>query len=513
MGLGNPGALLSEKSLQMSVLKVIFLFMVLGATSCSHNNQVAGGGILPHWLEKPPGLLWDAKSNAIAHLACEKRKTALSAKDRLHHQLYEPHHRIFLFQRPQNQQTPEQLNAILAAEAQALQATHMGIYENQDGRCLAMVLLRRQVDNKTSLPFFMNTKSGTRMTLQLRTPIQNPTLFIQHPDGRIDQQLLNVKENEVGFELRGAQWAKGHYIVEILGQASEGNPEILFWWRLTQKERTPHPWPRLKYEELSQTNLARGMKIENMIVQLRGTALVHRLRVSPQLKEVAHMRANVLSDIQGLGHKRPFSQTPDQTLNNTFEFPEVTRIVEIQSQSASLKEAWDGIVESPAHVAPLISQKVSHMAAAAVEGTDILGNPLITVVILLGNTPSIQQAPEALRMKMINTWNQERFNANHPLLKRNAQLEQAAQQAANAMRQEGQKQAWAVEKGLIGRVLDQNEALGKLTGSLVHTSAPEALDKLPWNDEKNWSEVGIGLVAAPDGTNFFVCILVGQLRE
>ncbi len=497
----------------MPVLKYVIFILALGLFGCAHDGHAPGRGILPTWLEKPQGLLWDAKSNAIAHLACEKQKTALSAKDRLHHQLYEPHHRIFLFQRPQNQQSPEQLNAILADEARALQATHMGIYQNQNGQCLAMVLLRRQVNNKTSLPFFMNTKSGTRMILQQRKPIQNPTLFIQHPDGRIVRQPLEVSGNEIVFELRGAKWPVGHYIVEVLGQESEGNPEILFWWRLTQKERTPHPWPRLKYEDLSQTDIARGMKIENMIVQLRGTALVHRLRVSPQLKEVARGRANALSQIQGLGHKRPFAQTPDQTLNSTYDYPEVTRIVEIQSQSASLKEAWDGIVESPAHVAPLISRKVSHMAAAAVHGSDTLGNPLITVVILLGNTPSIQQAPESLRMKMLNLWNQERFSASHPLLRSNPALERTAQQAAQAMQREGQKQSWAVQEGLIERVLDQNESMGKVTGSLILTPAPEALDKLPWKNEKDWTEVGIGLVPAPDGTNFFVCILVGQLRE
>ena len=345
----------------------------------------------------------------------------------------------------------------------------MGIFQSAAPRCLAIALVRRNLSNQTSLPFNLASKSPTPFRLRTDRPVQNPVLFIQHPNGRIDQKPLTPVEGGINFELRGTDWPKGHYIVEVLGQVEANSPELLFWWRLTREERTPHPWPRLKFEELSQTDLARGMKIENMIVQLRGTALVHRLHVSPQLKEVARLRAEALAQLQGIGHNRPFEQTLDETLKHNFTHPEVTRIVELQSQSASLKEAWDGIVESPAHVAPLISRKVTHMAAAAVKREDGLGNPLVTVVVLLGNEPAAQISAEALRMKLISHWNEYRFKHGWPLLERHRQLQARAQSVAAAMQAEGAVQAWAVENGLPDRILEEMNDLSQVTGTLIHT--------------------------------------------
>ena len=70
---------------------------------------------------------------------------------------------------------------------------------------------------------------------------------------------------------------------------------------------------------------------------------------------------------------------------------------------------------------------------------------------------------------------------------------------------------WRIENNLVPTVLEKIDGLERLTGSLSHTTAPESLDKLPWNKEKDWSSVGIGLVADPQGTGYFVCILVGQI--
>ena len=123
----------------------------------------------------------------------------------------------------------EHLNAFLVKHA--LQASHMGIFQSAAPRCLAIALVRRNLSNQTSLPFNLASKSPTPFRLRTDRPVQNPVLFIQHPNGRIDQKPLTPVEGGINFELRGTDWPKGHYIVEVLGQVEANSPELLFWWR------------------------------------------------------------------------------------------------------------------------------------------------------------------------------------------------------------------------------------------------------------------------------------------
>ena len=71
----------------------------------------------------------------------------------------------------------------------------------------------------------------------------------------------------------------------------------------------------------------------------------------------------------------------------------------------------------------------------------------------------------------------------------------------------------AVENGLPDRILEEMNDLSQVTGTLIHTKNPEALDNLPWNEEKRWSQVGIGLVPTPDGNAVYLCVLVGETRH
>ena len=502
--------------MQAFVFAIFYVLSVFLCIGCQHGTVRPENSALPSWIERPKAVGWDAKANAMAQMACRKGKTVLSANDKIALQVFEAHHRILKFTTPtNNQHNPSKWNGTIDREATALKATHIGAFDAQvkQKRCIAVVLLRRHLNNRTYLPQTINPKNKTPFRLELERPIQNPELFVQHPSGKIDRQSIQIDNGNLSFAINGGDWPKGHYIIEVLGQTERGNPEILFWWRLTHKERMPHPWPRLRYEELSQTNQARSMKIENMIVQLRGTALAHRLHVSPQLRKVAQIRAEALSRLHGIGHNRPHNQTPDQTLRENFTRPEVVKIAEIQSQSATLKESWDGIVESPAHVLPLISKGVSHMGASAVLGEDAAGNPSVTVVILLGSDEKLQLSAQQLRLHLIAMWNEYRDNRDLPRLVRHGNLEKEAQHVAAQMAHEGPVQSWTVEKGLIPGLLNKIEDLNQITGTLLYSNTPKALDKAPWLQNKDFSTVGVGLVKAPNSDLWFLCILVGERAD
>ena len=413
---------------------------------------------------------------------------------------------------------------LLAAEA----PTHTG-YAQPSGpgtACVALVGVRRLVRVDGVLPLSVKEPGSFTFPVAL-PPGVHATLFVQKPDGFVLRVQL---PGDHGGPPRAMLPAAGRYTAELVVQRDAGppDPQVALLWPFAVEGDTRGappvpPVPAVLFPDAGHDDTALSHRAEALVQRLRNAQLIDTLKVAPVLVDLGHQRARAVSARGTLGH-RTAGDAPagDAAPAATADVREqldalaasqprarFVRVAELQARASTLQEAWDALLQSPAHRAELVEQAYTHQGTSVVRGVDPAGRPTITLVILLARRPP-ERALDTVRTEVLTQANALRDKTGFGPLGESRHLQGLAQRLAERMRDAG-----SVDNTLLGGpiadvALEADASLERVTPFvgrlpdplLLLSGAP--LELLLPIDVKSMA-VGMAL-SATDG--MFYCVLL-----
>ncbi|HEY1098851.1 MAG TPA: CAP domain-containing protein, partial [Myxococcota bacterium] len=317
--------------------------------------------------------------------------------------------------------------------------THVGVAEGSSSNgnaCIAVVGSRRLLD-VMKLPKLLSKKDQPQ-TLTVSLPRQRGGyVFVQGPDGFVDR--LPLDGSGMRQELTLPFRREGRHIVEVLVDdvdgdgAFRGAPEVALLWPFVRGQiGAAVPTPEVLFPDEGHDDQALTYRAEALVQRLRNEHLLEPVKISPALGEVAKARAVAITSEAALGH-RVDGKDPRTALRERFgDEPraQFIRLAEVQARGSTLKDAWNVLVDSPAHRFELVSMGVTHAGVAVVRGEDALHRPTVTLVALLGRRPPTRD-PTVVQQKLLDDVNKQRTAHGFAPLVVSDSLDSAAKRLAN----------------------------------------------------------------------------------
>ena len=245
----------------------------------------------------------------------------------------------------------------------------------------------------------------------------------------------------------------------------------------------------------------------------RGKVRVH-IRVGVEGKtassEIAHDRAVAVGSEAALGH-RLNGKDPRAALRERYgDEPraQFIRLAEVQARGSTLKDAWNVLVDSPAHRHELVSMGVTHAGVSVVRGEDALHRPTVTMVALLGRRPPTRD-PVLVQAKILEDVNRVRTSRGLYPLSISDSLDTAAKRLANRMMEVGRVDDTLLG-GPVGEVaLEADASITKVFPLVARTDDPLLLSPFAPLFDDDTTAMGMGLALQEAEGVFYVVVLAG----
>lgn len=396
--------------------------------------------------------------------------------------------------------------------------THLGVAEAvaSDGRgCVAAVASRRLLE-VTGLPRVerLDATVPSVITLSLSRRREG-RLFVLSPDGFVDRIPLSGSDKRQTHTLPFRR--EGRHVVEVLVEDvdADGNPrgapEVALLWPYTRGRQTlAMPVPEVLFPDAGHDDAALTFRTEALVQRLRNEQLLEPLKVSPALAEVALARAAALGDQAALGHRLD-GEDPKAALRARFgDEPraQFIRLAEVQARGGTLKDAWETLVDSPAHRYELVSLGVTHVGVAVARANDALGRPTVNLVMLLGRRPP-NRDPNTVQQELLSATNAIRTKRGFDPLTVSDTLETTARRLATRMMEVSR-----VDDGLLGGpvgevALEADASITKVYPLVARIDDPALLSPFKPLLELDTTVMGASFALHPTEGVFYVVILAG----
>ena len=395
--------------------------------------------------------------------------------------------------------------------------THFGLAEGRTSSgqgCVAVVASRRLLDVQT-LPKLLSKKDQPATLTVSLSSRRSGLVFVQSPDGLVDRLVLDASGQRQQLTLPFRK--EGRHAVEVLVDEvdTDGNPRgapevALLWPYVRGQLGSSMPVPAVLFPDDGHDDQALTYRAEALVQRLRNEQLLEPVKISPALGDVAHDRAFAVGSEAALGH-RINGKDPRTALREKFGAEpraQFIRLAEVQARGSTLKDAWNAMVDSPAHRFELVSMGVTHAGVAVVRNVDALQRPTVTLVALLGRRPPTRE-PVAVQQKILDEVNRLRTSRGFDALTVSDSLDSAAKRLANRMMEVGRVDD-SLLGGPVGEVaLEADASITRVHPLVARTDDPLLLSPfLPLFDQDTTS-MGMGLALQKDEGVFYVVILAG----
>jgi uncharacterized protein YkwD len=400
--------------------------------------------------------------------------------------------------------------------------THIGVAESSSsssGRpCVAVVASRRLLSADV-LPKLLGKKDQpTTLSLSV-SATKTALVFVLSPDGLVDRLVVEPGGQRQTLTLPFRK--EGRHVVEVLVDDVDSNgqprgaPEVALLWPYVRGQLgVSMPTPVVLFPDEGHDDEALSYRGETLVQRLRNEQLLEPLKLSPLLTQVARERATAIGDEAALGH-RVDGKDPRSALRERFgDDPraQFIRLAEVQARGSTLKDAWNALVDSPAHRFELVSLGVTHAGVAVVRSVDALQRPTVTLVALLGRRPPTRD-PVAVQQKILDEVNRLRTSRGFDPLVVADSLDTAAKRLSNRMMEVGRVDDTLLG-GPVGEVaLEADASITKVFPLVARTDDPLLLSPFAPLFDQDTTAMGMGLsLHAAEGV-FYVVILAGVGAE
>ncbi len=404
-----------------------------------------------------------------------------------------------------------------AAQVAALFAgvglSHVGVHRGQSGGapCVAAVGARRVIGVQTLPPSVSSTRTPSTLAVSL-TSTRMGTVFVLGPDGFVDR--LPLERGTQVQELRLPYRREGRHVVEVIVDGVDadgrpkGNPEVALLWPYVRGTLQLPPTPAVLFPDAGHDDVALTHRAEALVQRLRNEQLLDPLKITPVLGETALERARGLGGV--LGHNID-GKNPKELLAAMYPADpraNFLRLAEVQARGSTLADAWAALTDSPAHRFELVSPGITHMGVAVVRGSDSLGRPTVTMVVLLARRPPNLDIP-ALKKKVVDDANAVRAQRGFSPLRVSDTLVSASDRLSRRMMEVRQVDATLLG-GPIGSVaLEADASMTKVIPFIARTDDPTSLAPFAALTEIDTTDVGVGLALHPEDGAYYVVFLAG----
>jgi uncharacterized protein YkwD len=483
---------------------------------------------LPEWLGAPPGVERTPELEEAAALLCARDTDGVLDEDARHAARLADGQLFGLLKRAAE---PEAAARALSAAAGPLleekRATHAGVVVGATPAgeaCAAMVAARRLVTLAgAGLPSAL--PPGAALEIDVRLPRgKRGVLYVMKPDGFVTRQSLPDAGGPARLTVPPSA-GDGRYVVEIVLDVAEGasDPEIALLWPYLVGAPRVAPAPAVLFPDEGHSDRALGHRAEALLQRLRNEQLIEPFKVSPPLIEIAAARAASVATRGALGHRLPpiagdgKGEGSDALQDLRARFgaePRASflRLAEVQAQASTLAEAWEALLDSPAHRYELVDTAFTHAGAAVARGRDAAGRETVTLVALLARRPPNRDA-DAVRAHILEAANETRKKRGLDALRESSHLNRIATRLAGAM-----KEHRRVDDALLGGpvasvALEADASLSRVKPLVARTDDPLLLLQNgvpPMLLEIDAAQAGVGIALEGDEGVFYVVLLAGE---
>jgi uncharacterized protein YkwD len=382
-----------------------------------------------------------------------------------------------------------------------------------DGRpCFAAVVARRIVTVAALPPTLTrDTQQPAQLSVSL-SPRKTGLVFVLGPDGLVDRIPLDGGGRAQTIALPSRR--DGRHVVELLVDdvddegIARGAPEVALLWPYVRGDLRLPPSPTVLFPDDGHDDTALSHRAEALVQRLRNEQLLEPLKISPVLTSLAGERAAAIGGT--LGHVLD-GVDPRQALRRHFgDEPraQFIRLAELQARGSTLDDAWQALVDSPAHRYELVALGVTHMGVAVIRGADALGREHKTLVALLGRRPPPRDAT-TLQKKLLDDTNAARTRRGLDPVVISDTLESAATRLARRM-METSRVDDTLLGGPIGEVaLEADASMTRVQPLVARIDDPLLLGPFPALLDMDTTALGVGLALHPTEGVFYVCLLAG----
>ncbi len=396
--------------------------------------------------------------------------------------------------------------------------THIGVAEGQNtsgARCVAAVASRRPID-VTTLPKSERRDASVPSIMTISVPRgMDARAYVLGPDGFVDRIPLEGSDRQQSLTL--PMRLEGRHVVEVLVDRTDsqghprGAPEVaLLWPYVKGKQKLPMPVPEVLFPDDGHDDAALTYRAEALVQRLRNEQLLEPLRISPPLSSVAATRAAALSGEAGLGHVVD-GENPKAALAARFGAdPRASfiRLAEVQARGSTLREAWEALVDSPAHRYELVSLGVTHVGVAVARGHDALGRSTVTLVALLGRRPPARDVV-AFQKNLLDQSNSIRTGRGLSPLVVSDTLENTAKRLANRMMEVGRVDDTLLG-GPVGEVaLEADASMTKVYPLVARIDDPQLIGPFAPLLDLDTTAMGASFALNSQEGVFYVVVLAG----
>jgi uncharacterized protein YkwD len=394
--------------------------------------------------------------------------------------------------------------------------SHVGLAQGSrsgGGECFAVVGARRLVAVAELPPAAtMDTRRPSSLSLSL-SPRRRGQVFVLGPDGLVDRIVVDGITRSQTIELPSRR--AGRYVLELIvdeiddeGQ-EKGRPEVALWWPYVRGDLRLAPAPSVLFPDDGHDDTALSHRAEALVQRLRNEQLLEPLKISPVLTTLAVERASALGP--ALGHVID-GDDPKKALATRFgDDPRArfVRLAEVQARGSTLDDAWQALVDSPAHRYELVALGVTHLGIAVVRGQDAVGREQKTLVALLGRRPLVREH-QAVQKKILDDTNAVRLQRGLDLVVVSDTLEATAMRLARRM-QETSRVDDTLLGGPVGEVaLEADASLTRVQPLVARIDDPLLLGSFSALVDMDTTAIGVGLSLHPTEGVFYVCVLAGS---
>ena len=484
---------------------------------------------MPAWLGAPPHLVRDPQLEEAATLLCARDTDGVLDEDARHAAgLLDG--QIFGLLRKAASASDAQ--SALATDAGLLllssRASHAGAITGPSpsgGTCGALVYTRRLLF--VQHPPAARLPTGGILDVELRVPAgKKATLYAAKPDGFVARWALPSGRETAGAMQKVSvppMSGDGRYVLEVLLDVEDGpsDPEVALLWPWNVGAPREAPFPEVLFPDKGHGDLALTHRAEALVQRLRNEQLIEPLKVSPPLVDVALARAQAVAARGSLGHRivvRPEqhrARDPREQLRDLFgEQPraQFLRLAEVQGQGSTLADAWQALLDSPAHRYELTDTAFTHVGVAVARGRDAAGRATVNLIALLARRPP-NRDPDATRAIFLATANAAREKRGLDPLWESSHLNRTAARLAGAMRDQRSLDDTLLGGPIAQLAIEADASLRRVQPLVARSDDPLLLlnDGVPsLLMALDATQAGVGIALEPQEGAFYIVVLAGE---
>jgi uncharacterized protein YkwD len=412
----------------------------------------------------------------------------------------------------QDRRRPEQRREILAGMDRAIahiRATHVGMVhlERPTGTCTAVVAARRLVDFSSPLPAHLPAVGGFVLSGRVLSNHGQATLFVRKPDGSVQRKELALgPEGKVGNVVVETP-EPGSYLLEILVDSEADDPVVAAWWPFDVVRPNLPPAPELIEESPEDSDRVLSLRLGSLLARLRAQQDLDDLFIAPPLEALARTRAANLSKAGDLGHRLPDGLAPGEAMRAAHPQWHFSRLAEVQAQGASLAEAWNVLLSSPAHRFEMVAEHLSHTGAAVVRGKNGLGQDQVSVVVLLARRTN-QRPASILAPLLQDALNLARVQKKRRPLNNHDALSSLARKKAEALAERGSLDNLD-EAQMAAEFVEGAKGVDAVRVVVARVDDPLRIGPSEATQDPRARFIGIGLFHSPKDGQWYVCLVAG----